>query len=239
MRQITEFLRVKNFEKYQHYSKRRPPWIKLYYTLLSSPNVVALSDSCRYHVVAIMLLASQYNNELPFNKTWISRVIQANSRINWDEVLSSGLIECYQGASTVQANSSLETETETETETYKEETDSKVRVPVASLPKCSLGKNCNGKRESCAIEFEKFWSIYPRHEPGKTETLKSFCRVHSAGTDIEIICKWISKAKAAWTEKRFIPYATTFLNNKRWEGDLPLQSSNIQPEPQYEKWIPE
>jgi hypothetical protein len=46
-----------------------------------------------------MSLASQYSNKIPFNKRWISAAIHANSRINWNQILESGLIECYQDAS--------------------------------------------------------------------------------------------------------------------------------------------
>lgn len=51
-----------------------------------------------------MSLASQYDNKIPFNKSWISHTIQANSRINWDELFKSDLIECYQDASILPAS---------------------------------------------------------------------------------------------------------------------------------------
>jgi len=98
-----EYLKVKNFEKYQHYSHRRPPWIKLYWRLLGDQQFVNMTDASKLHTIAIMLLASQHDNRIPFDKPWIARAIFANNRINWDEVLSSGFVICYQDASNLLA----------------------------------------------------------------------------------------------------------------------------------------
>jgi hypothetical protein len=88
-----------------------------------------MSDQCRYHVIAIMLLASQHDNKIPFNKSWISRVIQANSRLNWDEILNCGIIECYQDASMLQAKSPPREE---KRRVYKEEIEIDTATTVAS-----------------------------------------------------------------------------------------------------------
>ena len=126
-----EYLTVPNFEKYQHYKERRPPWIKLYWSYLCSPNVYPLSDVCKFHVVAIMSLASQYDNRIPFNKGWIAHAIHANSRINWDAILTSGLIVCVQDASAPLAGCAQVPIVETET--YKEETETDVKRALARV----------------------------------------------------------------------------------------------------------
>ena len=124
------FIRVRNFEKFQHYKDRKPPWIKLYVSMLCSPDVHCLSDTSKWHVVAIMLLASQHDNKLPFRKDWIARTIQAKSRIKWDLLFSSSLIECYQDASNSLANCQQSADGETETyKEYKEEGDPPI-VPL-------------------------------------------------------------------------------------------------------------
>jgi hypothetical protein len=215
----TEFLCVKNFEKYQHYAHRKPPWIKLYYAFLSSPNVAGLSDACRYHVIAIMLLASQHDNKLPFNKSWISRVIQANSRINWDEIFDSDIIECYQDASTLQANPLCRVEYIKKSRVYKEEADTPIS-PKGEL--CETGKRCNGEFKKCHDNFELFWDKYPKHQPGKSEVRKCWCKCKN---DFASIMVWLDRAIPLWDDPQFIPYASTFLNKRRWEGDAPLPHS--------------
>jgi len=212
-----EFLRVKNFEKYQHYSKRNPPWIKLYYRILSDPEFSIMSAASKMHTIAIMLLASQHDNKIPFNKKWIAQVIIANERINWDEIFSSGFVICYQDASVALASRkrSAITETETETET---ETD----ISIVSLSKkCETGFKCNGEFEQCQIDFELFWNTYPRHDPPRKPSRCKWCVQYKSGIAIPELISWIEKAKRGWTEKKFIPQPTTFLNQRRWEGDLP------------------
>lgn len=51
--------KIKDWAKHQHYKDRCPPWIKLHFSLLSSPEWVMLDDSSRALAVAIMLLASR------------------------------------------------------------------------------------------------------------------------------------------------------------------------------------
>ena len=177
-----KFLRVVNWETYQHYHTRKPPWIKLYWSLLCSPNVAGLSDACKHHVVAIMLLASQHDNKIPFIKSWIAKVIHAESRINWDAVLSCGLIECYQDASTLQASEVPRVYKE-DKETYKEEES---RVDNASSDTKSLSAEdifteipCSGSSHQFQVSktyILQMKELYPGIDV-ETETLhaKAWC----------------------------------------------------------------
>jgi hypothetical protein len=94
---------------------------------------------------------------------------------------------------------------------------------TAASPLCELGKSCNGKMTECTESFSKFWVAYPRHDPTRKEALKSWCRQFRAGLAIESILKWISEAKTIWDNPKFIPQPTTWLNQRRWEGDLPAK----------------
>ena len=70
---ILQFIRVRNFEKFQHYTDRRPPWIKLYKDLFSDPQFFALKEKDRYLLFAIFIVASQNDNHIPLDWDWISR----------------------------------------------------------------------------------------------------------------------------------------------------------------------
>lgn len=37
-----DYVRVRNLERYQHYKKRNPPWVKLYQSILSDDRMMAL-----------------------------------------------------------------------------------------------------------------------------------------------------------------------------------------------------
>lgn len=90
---------------------------------------------------------------------------------------------------------------------------------------CELGACSNGTRKECIEAFARFWSEYPRHEPGKTRTMKAWCSAWrcAGGLPIDSILGWISQAKTSeqWQDKGLIPHATTWLNQRRWEGDVP------------------
>ncbi|WP_233218251.1 hypothetical protein, partial [Roseateles chitinivorans] len=59
---MPRFLSVKNFERYQHYTKRNPPWIKLYYDLLDDDDFISLSIEARHHYMTLLLIAGRKNN---------------------------------------------------------------------------------------------------------------------------------------------------------------------------------
>lgn len=70
--------------------------------------------------------------------------------------------------------------------------------------------------------FHSFWIEYPRHEnPRKAR--EAFAK---AGIDpdlLESIIAWLAEARKSeqWQDKSKIPHPTTFLNQRRWEGDPP------------------
>jgi len=52
-------LRIKNWGDLQHYSERRPPWIKLYRRLLEDNRFLELDEFAQWQLVRIWLLASR------------------------------------------------------------------------------------------------------------------------------------------------------------------------------------
>ena len=49
------YLRVKNWGEFQHYTKRNPPWIKLYTSLLEDYDFNRLKDQDRLHLMLLWL----------------------------------------------------------------------------------------------------------------------------------------------------------------------------------------
>jgi len=83
---------VRNFEKFQHYKDRSPPWIKLYNELLDNYDFACLQDASKLHLIMIWLLASRSNNNLPYDSEWISRRISATETVNLDTLVDAGFI---------------------------------------------------------------------------------------------------------------------------------------------------
>jgi len=157
---LTITFSVKNFERFQHYKDRSPPWIKLYNELLDDYSFGQLPDASKLHLVAIWLLASRSNNRIPHDSVWIAKRISATEKVDLELLRTSGFIE-LQDADIPQAarkrhadpEREAETETEGETEGETEEEDSSAGAD-AGAPRIA------GQKKYTA-EFEAFWHGYP------------------------------------------------------------------------------
>jgi hypothetical protein len=132
-------LRPKNWDKFQHYKYRNPPWVRLHRALLDDRDFMNLPMAARALAPLLWLLASESKDgefdatpvELEFRLRLPLKEIEAGlpsliSRglfLDASKVLagcthdaSTMLATCSQGASNMLAQST-ETETETETET--------------------------------------------------------------------------------------------------------------------------
>lgn len=138
-----EYIAVKDFDRFQHYKGRTPPWIKFYNALLDDYRFLQLPDAARSQLMLIWLVASRHGNRIPNDTKYITEAIHCTSKLQLDKLLESGwlyltsdstpLAERYQDASTTQAkrpqNATLEVEEEREVETEIETTHPLVSVP--------------------------------------------------------------------------------------------------------------
>lgn len=83
---------VKNFDRFQHYKDRSPPWIKLYNELLDDYEFGLLPDATKMHLVAIWLLASRSENKIPFDPKWVGNRINATDAVNLQLLADNGFI---------------------------------------------------------------------------------------------------------------------------------------------------
>jgi len=89
---MTATISVKNFEKFQHYKDRSPPWIKLYNELLDDYEFGRLQDASKLHLVLIWLLASRSDNKLPCDPVWIGKRINATEVVDLDALIEAGFL---------------------------------------------------------------------------------------------------------------------------------------------------
>ena len=92
--------KVKNWNEFQHYKDRNPPWIKLHNQLLDDYEFEMLADATKGHLLCIWMLASRTNNEMMFDHKWIARKIGASSKVDLDLLLDSGFIELQEAEQT-------------------------------------------------------------------------------------------------------------------------------------------
>ena len=98
--------RIVNFERFQHYKDRRPPWIKLYADVLEDYEFGCLQDASKLHLVLLWLLASRHENRLPWDQKWLAQRIHATAKIDLETLQTAGFIEVIQDGSNALATCS-------------------------------------------------------------------------------------------------------------------------------------
>ena len=136
--------RVKNWEQFQHYKDRNPPWIKLHFALLASEDWVTLDDASKLLAVVCMLVASRNDGCVPANPAYLRRVAYLDQTPDLTPLIECGFLEELKaedsapqaGASTLQASARPETEESRdrgETEADTEPNGSGAGAPVVPL----------------------------------------------------------------------------------------------------------
>jgi hypothetical protein len=188
-------LKIRNWEEFQHFKDRTPPWIKLYRYLLDDPEWHELSGEDAKVLTMLWLIASEdkaMEGNLPNLKTLSFRLRMTESKLNqslnklnhWlirDDIVA--ISQCYQ-------HDAPETETETETETYL-----------------------------CAKNFETFWQSYPK-KTGKDAAKKSWMKLRPHIDNILHALSWqINSDQWQKQDGQFIPNPATYLNQGRWKDE--------------------
>lgn len=80
------------------------------------------------------------------------------------------------------------------------------------------------KKQKVAEGFDIFWEAYPR-KTSKAEAVKAWNKIRPTealvDTMIESIEKW--KKTEQWRDPRYIPHPSTWLNQERWNDEVPEQ----------------
>ena len=80
--------------------------------------------------------------------------------------------------------------------------------------------------------FERFWSAYPK-KVGKEAAFKSFKRIRGVSVDTMVQAVERQKQSEQWKKDngRFIPNPATWLNQGRWEDEIPAPSQSAKAQP--------
>jgi hypothetical protein len=119
-------LRVKNWEKFQHYKSGRgaPPWIKLYRDLLNDKDWFSLDPHAAKFLISLWILCAETDGDIPDQETLSFRLrISVKDVKKYLSLCSHWVID---HASTLLANCHQDATPETETETETEYRDRKI-----------------------------------------------------------------------------------------------------------------
>lgn len=90
------YLRVRNWENFQHYNKRTPPWIKFHSSTLDNFEFAKLPDATKAHLMQIWLLASRTDNRIPYDPSWIAQKINAKSKLDIEKLVAGAWVEEFE-----------------------------------------------------------------------------------------------------------------------------------------------
>lgn len=84
-------LTVKNWDKFQHYGKRNPPWIKLHRAILDDYGFCSLHDAAKAHLMLLWLYASQHNGQIPCDVQFLERKLEI-AGLDLDALIKGGFL---------------------------------------------------------------------------------------------------------------------------------------------------
>jgi len=93
------YFRIRNWRKFQRYSGRTPPWIKLYTWLIHGEddrNWFDLTAEQRGQLASIWLLASERDNIMPLEGEILSNDLELDGHIDFSPLISGRWIEVYE-----------------------------------------------------------------------------------------------------------------------------------------------
>lgn len=206
-------LRIKNWERFQHYKERNPPWIKLHFDILASRDWVTFDDASRVLAVACMLIASRHDGYVPNDPAYIKRVAYLNKTPNLKPLIDIGFLIMQADASALQADA-------------RPETDRATEVNHSPSPTGEDGSDAfDGPRPSgwsnrLESTFEEFWKHYPRKvEKGDArkawQRLKPYTHLEAIHDTLKLQCR-----SEQWRREngRYIPYPAHWLAATGWES---------------------
>lgn len=115
---------------------------------------------------------------------------------------------------------------------YGSDTTVTVSVTVSDTDKEPIAEKTTQKKETedrkkkIAEGFDEFWSAYPR-KTAKANAFKAFEKLNPDGDLMKMMLGALSRWNKSdqWTKDngQYIPHASTWLNGRRWEDELPQQ----------------
>ena len=91
------YLRVKNWDQFQHYKQRCPPWIKLHREILNDYAFTSLPDVTKAHLLLIWALAAGTDGLVPYDARFIASRIAASDPVDLDAIVAAGFLIAEEG----------------------------------------------------------------------------------------------------------------------------------------------
>lgn len=191
----------KNWERFQHYKHRSPPWIKLHRDILDDFDWWSLPVASRAIAPCLWLLASCEENgefdatpeKLAFRFRMSEKEINESIKPLIDKgyfIYANGVLaECYQNA----------------------------------MPEKSKSRVIVEKSKADNSDFDIFYNAYPK-KVGKDKALDAWNKKKPRLDDVMYTLSW-QKESTDWTKEngKYIPMPATYLNQGRWKDEEQIE----------------
>ncbi len=186
-------IRVKNWEEYQHYHYRNPPWIKLYRHLLDDYTFMSLTESERWLFIGLLMLASETDNRIPNDAKWIrNRLLITNKRTSIESLIAVQLIERV-ASDSENASKPLASREQNAISEAEQETESRARgrdrAAAAAEPANSAAAAASKHSREIIERFVR------ATKPHSTNPGGLAVRLHRTGEEDDRVTAWLAEEK--------------------------------------------
>lgn len=81
-----QYLRVRNWERFQHYTNRRPPWIKYHVSILDDHTLLSLKPMTQLVYDRLLLRAALTDNNIEHDPDWLAQKFNLPARYIQDAI---------------------------------------------------------------------------------------------------------------------------------------------------------
>ena len=190
--------KIKNWDKFQHFRDRRPPWIKLYRDILDQRDIMTISSDAFRFLICLWLMASEDNDGLGT----LPSVADIAWRLKLTESRACDLLKQVDIMLISEGCQDDAPETETETEKRRD------RVVVSAYSE----------------SFDTFWAAYPK-KVGKNAAWRAWSKSDLPAIDVILTAIRDQAGTDSWRKEKgqFIPNPATWINAGRWMDETKIK----------------
>jgi hypothetical protein len=200
-----DYIEICEWDRFQHYKHRNPPWVKLYSSVLDDDDFDCMPDASKLLFFCLLPFASRRNNRVRLDLAWLQKKLPINSKLTQktlQPLIDAKFIKCYQDASNEIdgcKQNAMPEKSRVEKRQSREETEKKAFVFETAR------KKFPGTKRGFQVEFDNFKKKHPDW----------FDVVDLLLPAIEQQIEWRKKDGRYW--KMF----QTWINNSCWTEEKP------------------
>jgi len=206
---------IKNFARYQHYTDRKPPWIKLYGDIWGDRAFFRLKPESKLLLIGLFTVASHCDNSIPDDPEWVAAELKLPLKlIDFSPLVAAGFLLVEQDAS----EPSLDSE-QSASEALATCYPSRASVSVSVSNSVSEGE-CEGDGG-----FDAFYAAYPKRKD-REKAVRAWRKLtpDERNAALADVPKRIA-SDPQWGDPQFIPMPSTYLNGKRWMDEIAARAA--------------